>query len=64
MQYLKDYFWPLLAWFPSPVISYGQDESKLPMSLLKGTLIELLMCRIFFSLETKCSREVMLDELK
>lgn len=62
MQYLKDYFWPLLACFPSPGISYGQDESNLPMNLLKGTLIELFMCRIFFSLGTKCLREVMLDE--
>lgn len=49
MQYLKDYFWPLLACFPSPGISYGQDESNLPVNFPKGTLIELFMCRIFFS---------------
>ena len=49
--------------FPFSMISYGQDESNLLINHFKSTLIEMLMFK-FFSLKTKCSREVMLDELK
>lgn len=68
MQYLKGYFWPLLACFPSPGISYGQDESNLPMTPLKCALIELLMCRVvlffFFFLALKQNVRVRWDEIR
>lgn len=52
-----------LSCFPFSVISDGQDESNLLINLFKSTLTAMLTFR-FFSLKTKCSREVMLDELK
>ena len=52
-----------LSCFPFSVISYGQAKSNLLINLFKSTLIAMLMFK-FFSLKTKCSREVMLDELK
>jgi hypothetical protein len=39
----NEYFWPVLACFPFSVISYGQEESNLPINLFKGTLIKMLI---------------------
>lgn len=49
-----------LSCFPLPVISYGQ-ESNLLIHLFKGSVIEMLMFKLF-TLQTKCPREVTFNE--